>query len=75
MEMNSFDTDNFTFHYYPNFSGDVLIENHQDGLTMCVPGDDLLQFIADAYVRPKMISAIEQTPAPDLLMNQLTIEE
>ena len=72
-----FTTDSFTFYYNENFEGDITIECHQisDGAaTMRIPGADLLQFVADAYVRPKMISAIEQTPASDLLMNQLIIE-
>ena len=80
--MQTFKTDNLIFQYNEDFSGEIVITNNtpSDGRQLLskwtsIPAEDLLVFLAEAYVRPKMLSAIEQTPPLDLLLNQIAIEE
>ena len=69
--MHTFMTDNVIFHYNSDFSGNVIVTDKKSllGDTMEIPAQDFLKFVADAYVRPKLITCIEQTPAEDLLIN------
>ena len=63
-----------TFMYNKDLAGIVMIQDIQ-GNEVEVDGEDLLTFIAESYVRPKLIQSIEETPPEDLLLNQLTILE
>jgi len=74
--MHTFMTDNVIFHYNSDFSGNVVVTYRKALLsdTIEIPAQDFLKFVADAYVRPKLISCIEQTPAEDLLINLINQE-
>jgi hypothetical protein len=75
--MQSYDIDGVTFTYNEDFSGNVTIssdviptESLGNGVVV-IPASSLIEFIADAYVRPFMVKSIEQTPAEDLLKQML----
>ena len=59
-----------TFQYSPDLTGIVAIQDIAGG-EVEVDMDDLISFVAEAYVRKTLIKCIEATPAKDLLLNQL----
>lgn len=61
-----------TFLYNKNLAGIVIINDIQGG-EVEVSSEDLIAFMAEAYVKPKLIKSIEETPPEDLLLNQLSI--
>jgi hypothetical protein len=61
-----------TFMYNKNLDGIVIINDIQGG-EVEVSGEDLIIFMAEAYVKPRYIQSIEETPPEDLLLNQLTV--
>lgn len=63
-----------TFLYNKNLAGIVIINDIQGG-EVEISGEDLIAFMAEAYVKPKMIKAIEETNPKDILLNQLTIQD
>jgi hypothetical protein len=36
---------------------------------------DIIEFVAETYVKPKLIQRIKNTPALDILINQITPKE
>ncbi len=63
-----------TFLYNKNLDGIVIINDIQGG-EIEVSGEDLIIFLAEAYIKPKLIQSIEETTPKDLLLNQLTIQD
>jgi hypothetical protein len=59
-----------TFLYNKNLAGVVIVQSIL-GDEIEVDGDDLLTFVAEAYVRPRLIKCVEETDAKELLLNQL----
>lgn len=57
------------FNHNSDMSGDVLI-TARDGVTIQVPGVDILDFVAD-LVRMNKISALENASTEDLLSGKL----
>lgn len=54
------------FHYNTHLSGKVIVI--YDGKEMEIPGEDILSFVAYAYVMRKRISKIEQMEVDELLL-------
>ena len=54
------------FHYNPDFSGDVVVVD-KDGHEFCIPGKDILEFVAYGYVLGEKISQIETMDWQELL--------
>ena len=59
-----------TFLYNPDLAGIVIIQDIQ-GNEVEIDGMDLLTFVAESYVRPKLMKCVEETSVKDLLLNQL----
>ena len=56
-----------------DFKGNIIIHSIL-GEEVEVDAEDIIEFIAEQYVRPKLIKCIEQTPSKDLLLNQLNAD-
>lgn len=64
--MESFTGKNITyFNYNSDFSGNVVIV--RKGKEFIVPGEDILEFVAYAYVVPNRIAKAEQATWQELL--------
>jgi len=62
------------FQYNVDLTGSILVRSllpGQFGEEIEMDAEDLINFIAEAYVRPRLIECIKKTPAKDLLLNQL----
>jgi len=59
--------DGSLFQYNSDFSGDIEIKTPDRKRSIKIPARDILQFVADCYVRPYKISEIEQAPWTKLL--------
>lgn len=77
--MKTFNGETVVFEYNEDFSGNVIIRNKNslscDNCAVVIPSNDILAFVAEAYVRPSLIKSIQITKPNDLLLNQLDILE
>jgi hypothetical protein len=71
-----------TIHYPENHEGETIIHSklpHDriglDRGEILVNSEDILEFVAKTYVKPKLIQCIENTPPLDMLINQISPNE
>ena len=68
--MGEFKGGTANFQYNRDLTGFVAISNAL-GSEIEIDMEDLVNFVAEVYVRPRLIKCINATPPRDLLLNQL----
>ena len=58
---------NVTFIHNGDLATGMVTIRHDDGTELSFPGEDLLAFVGDAFVRPRLIAQLEDAHAIDLL--------
>lgn len=71
-----------SIHYNENLIGDLIIKSYHCGYSLGLDKgevqidiNDILEFVAEKYIKPKLIQCIENTPPLDILTNQINPEE
>lgn len=69
-------------HYPENLVGEIIIKSNLpcervglDRREIQVNITDILEFVAEIYVKPKLIQCIKNTPPLGILLNQINPEE
>ena len=68
--MHSFHGKKHNYFFNGDFSGEIHIVNQKTGETTIVEAEDILNLVAEHYVKPNIISKIEDMDYKDLLKGQ-----